>query len=46
MWIIDFKTSNNLQITHDLQMLFMVKCYEECYGKTVDRVWNTLVKIL
>jgi hypothetical protein len=38
IWIIDFKTSNNLQITHDLQGAIYAKCYEECYGKTVDRV--------
>ena len=38
MWIIDFKTSNNLQITHDLQGAIYAKCYEECYGKTVDKV--------
>ena len=38
MWIIDFKTSNNLQITHDLQGAIYAQCYEECYGKTVDKV--------
>ena len=38
MWIIDFKTSNNLQVTHDLQGAIYAKCYEECYGKIVDRV--------
>ena len=38
MWIIDFKTSNNLQITHDLQGAIYAKCYEECYGINVDRV--------
>ena len=38
MWIIDFKTSNNLQVTHDLQGAIYAKCYEECYGKKVDRV--------
>ena len=38
MWIIDFKTSNNLQITHDLQGAIYAQCYEECYGKSVDRV--------
>ena len=38
MWIIDFKTSNNLQITHDLQGAIYAKCYEECYGNTVDKV--------
>jgi len=38
MWIIDFKTSNHLQTTYDLQGAIYGKCYEECYGKTVDRV--------
>ena len=38
MWIIDFKTSNNLQVTHDLQGAIYAKCYEECYGINVDRV--------
>ena len=38
LWIIDFKTSNHLQITYDLQTAVYGKCYEECYGKTVDRV--------
>ena len=38
MWIIDFKTSNNIQVTHDLQGAIYAKCYEECYGKSVDRV--------
>jgi len=38
MWIIDFKTSNNLQITYDLQGAIYAQCYEECYGKNVDRV--------
>ena len=37
MWIIDFKTSNNLQITHDLHGAIYAKCYEECYGKKPDR---------
>ena len=38
IWIIDFKTSNNLQITYDLQGAIYAQCYEECYGKKVDRV--------
>ena len=38
IWIIDFKTSNNLQITYDLQGAIYAQCYEECYGKNVDRV--------
>ena len=37
LWIIDFKTSNNLQTTYDLQTAVYGKCYEECYGKTPDR---------
>ena len=37
LWIIDFKTSNNLQTTHDLQTAVYGKCYEECYGVTPAR---------
>jgi len=37
LWIIDFKTSNHLQTTYDLQTAAYAKCYEECYGKAVDR---------
>ena len=37
LWIIDFKTSNNLQTTYDLQTAIYGKCYEECYGKTPQR---------
>ena len=37
LWIIDFKTSNHLQTTYDLQTAVYGKCYEECYGKTPDR---------
>jgi len=37
LWIIDFKTSNNLQTTYDLQTAVYGKCYEECYGKTPHR---------
>ena len=33
LWIIDFKTSNHLQTTYDLQTAIYGKCYEECYGK-------------
>jgi len=36
-WIIDFKTSNHLQTTYDLQTAVYGKCYEECFGKTIDR---------
>ena len=37
IWIIDFKTSNHLQTTYDLQTAIYGKCYEECFGKTADR---------
>ena len=37
IWIIDFKTSNNLQTTYDLQTAIYGKCYEECFGKKADR---------
>jgi hypothetical protein len=38
LWVIDFKTSNHLQTTYDLQGAIYAKCYEECYGKAADRV--------
>jgi len=37
LWIIDFKTSNSLQTTYDLQTAIYGKCYEECFGKKADR---------
>jgi hypothetical protein len=37
LWIIDFKTSNHLQPTYDLQTAIYGKCYEECFGKKPDR---------
>jgi hypothetical protein len=37
LWIIDFKTSNQLSTTYDLQTAIYGKCYEECFGKKVDR---------
>jgi hypothetical protein len=37
LWIIDFKTSNNLQTTYDLQTAIYGKCYEECFHKKADR---------
>ena len=32
LWVIDFKTSNHLQTTYDLQTAVYGKCYEECFG--------------
>jgi hypothetical protein len=37
LWLIDFKTSNHIQPTYELQTAIYGKCYEECYGKKVDR---------
>ena len=36
LWLIDFKTSNHIQPTYELQTAIYGKCYEECYGKKVD----------
>jgi len=36
LWIIDFKTSNNLQTTYDLQTAVYGQMYKECYGKEAD----------
>jgi hypothetical protein len=37
LWVIDLKTSNHLQTTYDLQTAIYSKCYEEDFGKKVDR---------
>jgi len=37
LWIVDFKTSNNMQTTYELQASVYGKMYEECYGKKADR---------
>lgn len=37
LWIIDFKTSNHLQTTYDLQTAVYAQCFEECFGKKIDR---------
>jgi ATP-dependent exoDNAse (exonuclease V) beta subunit len=37
LWVLDLKTSNHLQITYDLQTAVYSQCYEECYGKTIQR---------
>lgn len=38
LWIIDFKTSNYLQSTYDLQTAIYAQCYKECFGKEIDRL--------
>ena len=37
IWIVDFKTSNNLQTVYDLQTAVYGKCYEQCYGNSPQR---------
>ena len=37
VWIIDFKTSNNLQTTYELQTAIYAECYKECFNKMADR---------
>ena len=37
LWLIDFKTSNHLQPTYELQTAVYGKCYEECFGKKIDK---------
>lgn len=36
LWLLDFKTSNQIQTTYELQTAVYGQCYKECYGKTVD----------
>tara|TARA_R110002020_G_scaffold231891_4_gene443069 strand:+ start:3271 stop:4032 length:762 start_codon:yes stop_codon:yes gene_type:complete len=37
VWVIDFKTSNNLQTTYELQTAIYTECYKECFNKMADR---------
>ena len=37
LWVIDFKTSNQIQTTYELQTAVYTQCYKECYGKEVTR---------
>ena len=36
LWLIDFKTSNHIQTTYELQTAVYTQCYEECYGKKIN----------
>ena len=38
LWVIDFKTSNHLQTTYDLQSAAYAQCYKECFGKEAARI--------
>ncbi len=37
IWIIDYKTSNHIHLTYDIQTAFYKKSYEECFGKQVEK---------
>ena len=37
LWLLDLKTSNQLQLTYELQTAVYGQCYEECFGKKIDR---------
>lgn len=36
-WLLDIKTSNQLQTVYELQTAVYGQCYEECFGKKIDR---------
>ena len=38
LWVIDLKTSNQLQTTYDVQAAVYTRCFEECYDQKVDSV--------
>ena len=44
IWLLDIKTSNQLQLTYELQTAVYGQCYEECFGKKVDRYGILWVK--
>ena len=37
VWIIDFKFSNHIQTTYELQTAVYTECYKECFGKMADK---------
>jgi len=43
-WLLDLKTSNQLQLTYELQTAVYGQCYEECFGKKIDRFGILWVK--
>jgi len=36
LWLLDIKTSNQLQTTYELQTAVYGQCYEECFEKEID----------
>ena len=37
LWLLDLKTSNQLQTVYELQTAVYGQCYEECFGQKIDR---------
>jgi hypothetical protein len=37
LWLLDLKTSNQIQTTYELQTAVYGQCYKECFGKKIDR---------
>ena len=37
LWLLDLKTSNQLQTVYELQTAVYGQCYKECFGKKIDR---------
>ena len=37
IWLLDLEPSNQLQTTYELQTAVYGQCYEECFGKKIDR---------
>lgn len=37
LWLLDLKTSNHISTTYEIQTAVYGKCYEECYGRKIDK---------
>jgi ATP-dependent exoDNAse (exonuclease V) beta subunit len=37
LWLLDLKTSNQIQTVYELQTAVYGQCYEECFGKKINR---------
>jgi len=38
LWVLDLKTSNQVQSSYELQLAIYAQCYKECFGKTAARL--------
>lgn len=43
-WLLDNKTSNQISPTYEIQTAVYGKCFEECYGKKIDRYGTLWLK--